>query len=156
MKLSNVVAAAAAGNTTSSGNPLQINRNILNRNSATEPLTLNMACGNNMKCEMNGVAKKVARFNRFSKLRKTLISKTHEETRLTKKYASSNFSIGTACSANNVKKLKCLLVGDPCVGKSTLMCWFLKRIFQTEYQPTIVDDFEGTHKVLNFYDFWQF
>ena len=84
--------------------------------------------------------------NRFSKFRKTLnkASGVHEETRLTKKYASSNFSIATACSATqSARKLKCLLVGDPCVGKSTLMCLFLKRIFQTEYQPTIVDDFEG-------------
>ena len=106
---------------------------------------------------VSGVAKKMARYNRFSKFRKTL-NKTNEETRLTKKYASSSFSIGTADSANNggidggysFKKLKCLLVGDPCVGKSTLMCLFLKRIFQTEYQPTIVDDFEGENLLLFF------
>ena len=40
------------------------------------------------------------------------------------------------------RKLKCLLVGDARVGKTALMFWFLKRVFQPEYQPTIVDDYE--------------
>lgn len=109
------------------------------------------------------------RYNRFTKLRKTLNrGNKHEETRLSRKYAAaaaattvattgSTFSIGTACSSiashhpyhsRQNRKLKCLLVGDAYVGKSTLMCLFLKKIFQTDYQPTIVDDFEGEYLIV--------
>ncbi len=57
----------------------------------------------------------------------------------------SNFS-SLANSTNMIpigRKLKCLLVGDSRVGKTALMFLFLKRVFQSEYQPTIVDDYEG-------------
>jgi hypothetical protein len=46
------------------------------------------------------------------------------------------------------RKLKCLLVGDSRVGKTALMFLFLKRFFQSEYQPTIVDDYEGLFVLL--------
>jgi hypothetical protein len=48
------------------------------------------------------------------------------------------------------RKLKCLLVGDSRVGKTALMFLFLKRFFQSEYQPTIVDDYEGLFVLLFF------
>ena len=67
----------------------------------------------------------------------------------------SNFSISNNNNNNsnfkNSKKLKCLLVGDARVGKSALMFFFLKRIFQSEYQPTIVDDYEGIHILILMY-----
>jgi hypothetical protein len=68
----------------------------------------------------------------------------------------SNFSISNNNNNNNSnfknsKKLKCLLVGDARVGKSALMFFFLKRIFQSEYQPTIVDDYEGIHILIFMY-----
>jgi hypothetical protein len=64
-----------------------------------------------------------------------------------------NFSQGTGFesrqSLNEVKqRAKCLLVGDSSVGKSALICWFLKRVFLVEYQPTVVDDYEGDHRTL--------
>lgn len=56
----------------------------------------------------------------------------------------SNFSLANSVSMMPLpgKKLKCLLVGDQRVGKTALMCLFLRRMFQFEYQPTIVDDYE--------------
>lgn len=62
----------------------------------------------------------------------------------------SNFSLTQSCNNNSLKsskKLKCLLVGDARIGKSALMFFFLKRIFQSEYQPTIVDDYEGSSSI---------
>ena len=64
----------------------------------------------------------------------------------------SNFS-SLANSTNMIpigRKLKCLLVGDSRVGKTSLMFLFLKRIFQSEYQPTIVDDYEGSSYIIYF------
>jgi hypothetical protein len=83
-----------------------------------------------------------------NKLRKNMkkrvkkFSKLNEENRISSAYSISNFS-SISYTNSNVKKLKCLLVGDPLVGKTTLICLFLKRLFQTDYQPTIVDNYEG-------------
>jgi hypothetical protein len=92
-----------------------------------------------------------SKHNKFSKF-------SNEDFNLSKSYFSqsscaciqpslSNFSMSNInnnlTSANNSRKLKCLLVGDARVGKSALMSLFLKRAFQYEYQPTIVDDYEG-------------
>jgi hypothetical protein len=74
-------------------------------------------------------------------------SKLNEENRISSAYSISNFS-SISYNNNNVKKLKCLLVGDPLVGKTTLIWLFLKRLFQTDYQPTIVDNYEGFYSYL--------
>lgn len=53
---------------------------------------------------------------------------------------NKGYSGGVGVNTN--RKLKCLFVGDAQVGKSALMFLYLKRVFQHEYRPTIVDDYE--------------
>ena len=80
---------------------------------------------------------KNTKHNKFSKLNEDCLSKSYVVAS-----SISNFSLANTNNLN-ANKLKCLLVGDAHIGKSALMCLFLKRIFQTEYQPTIVDNCEG-------------
>ena len=87
---------------------------------------------------------KSSKHNKFAKLNEEFISKSYLSKSCVIASSLSNFSIANAGSSQpNAKKLKCLLVGDARVGKSALMFLFLKQIFQFEYQPTIVDDYEG-------------
>ena len=55
----------------------------------------------------------------------------------------SMLNVNNSSNVSNDKKLKCLIAGDAHVGKTALMFLFLNRAFQYEYQPTIVDDYEG-------------
>ena len=86
---------------------------------------------------------KSSKHNKFAKLNEEFISKSYLSKSCVIASSLSNFSLANAGSQPNAKKLKCLLVGDARVGKSALMFLFLKQIFQFEYQPTIVDDYEG-------------
>lgn len=83
----------------------------------------------------HNLTKKKSKRNKFSKLNEEHLSKSYVASSL------SNFSL--ANSATDLRRLKCLFVGDSHIGKTALMYLFIKRIFQTEYQPTIVDDYEG-------------
>jgi hypothetical protein len=130
---------------------LSINEGSVNNNNNKNVSNINSANMKLVRLAKKIVSKSSARYSRFSKLRKSafltnLNMKKDEETRLTntiltRKCASSTFSITNNL---NTRRIKCLIVGDPCIGKSTLMCLYLKCIFQNEYHPTIVDDFEGT------------
>jgi hypothetical protein len=96
---------------------------------------------------VGGLAENQKNFKKSNKPSKKSIrnkfSKLNENENLSRSHISSsisNFSI-----SNSKKRLvKCLFVGDAQVGKSTLLTLFLKRIFQSEYKPTIVDDYEGS------------
>ncbi len=82
--------------------------------------------------------------SRFSKLNEDFQSKHNFLSVSPLNNFDSMSNVNINCNVNTNKKLKCLLVGDAQVGKSALMFLFLKRIFQHEYRPTIVDDYEGT------------
>lgn len=41
--------------------------------------------------------------------------------------------------------LKCVLVGDTGVGKSSLAGRLTSRTFKTDYEPTLFDNFAGIH-----------
>lgn len=114
------------------------------------PRPMKLLTTESKKQRMNKSQKK-SKSNKFSKF-------SNEDFNMSKSYFSqsscaciqpslSNFSIANVnsnhASVNNPRKLKCLLVGDARVGKSALMSLYLKRAFQYEYQPTIVDDHEG-------------
>ena len=46
-------------------------------------------------------------------------------------------------STSGTRKLKMVLIGDSCTGKSTLVGLYLNRLYEARYRPTIVDDYEG-------------
>jgi hypothetical protein len=94
--------------------------------------------------------------NKFAKLNEDYLSKSYLTKSCVMASSLSSFSIANMNNVNfnnygknhqNAKRLKCLLVGDARVGKSALMILFLKKIFKFEYQPTIVDDYEGKQKL---------
>lgn len=98
------------------------------------------------KMRGKAVTKKKTKNKKFSKLNEELnSSKAKSSTCSVGAPSLSNFSMAHVNNSNvyNDKKLKCLIAGDAQVGKTALMFLFLNRAFQYEYQPTIVDDYEG-------------
>jgi hypothetical protein len=130
-----------------------------NQNSQTLTTTLTSPGGNN-NTKLNKKKKTSSNTtNTSSKVKKNKFSKLNDDYLMPKpcmvaSTSISNFSLSNACNNNgggnsrSTKKLKCLLAGDARVGKSALMFFFLKRIFQSEYQPTIVDDYEGNKIII--------
>jgi len=105
---------------------------------------LGSAASSKKKVKKKSTQRSVKISKKFLKLNEDLYSKSTflPVSQLNNLNSMSNININ--CNVNNSKKLKCLMVGDAKVGKSALMFLFLKRIFQHEYRPTIVDDYEGT------------
>ena len=128
-----------------------VNSNSNNKNQTlTSTLTTTSLTTKVKKAKKKKTSNNTTNSNTCSKLKKNNFSKLNDDYLMPKSCMAvsgslSNFSISNNSNIKNSKKLKCLLVGDARVGKSALMFFFLKRIFQSEYQPTIVDDYEGTY-----------
>jgi hypothetical protein len=141
---------------------LKLCQTPINNNNNNQTLTSTLT-STSLTTKIKKVKKKKSSSNatnsNCSKLKKSNFNKLNDDYLMPKSCMAvsgslSNFSISNNNNNSNFKnskKLKCLLVGDARVGKSALMFFFLKRIFQSEYQPTIVDDYEGIHILILMY-----